>query len=109
MIQTRNKSIATKLTAIEQDEIKKLIDAGIFLNNSDFVRQAIRDKLNEYKVINIREIPKPQAKKEIKQYMEQHNTAYVSEIAEDLELDLDLVFNLVDELEKENQIEETGN
>jgi Arc/MetJ-type ribon-helix-helix transcriptional regulator len=105
----KNKSVATKLTVADQEEINKLIDAGLFLNNADFIRQAIKDKIDEYKIINIRNIPKKQAKKEIKKYMEVHDIAYVSQIAERLELDLDLVFDLVNELEKEEEIEATGN
>jgi Arc/MetJ-type ribon-helix-helix transcriptional regulator len=96
----KNKSVATKLTVADQKEINKLVDAGLFLNNVDFIRQAIRDKINEYKIINIREVPKEQAKKEIKKYMEIHDIAYVSEIAE--KLDLDLVYEL-------EEVEATGN
>lgn len=107
--QNKNKSVATKLTQIEQDEINRLVEAGFFLNNSDFIRQAIRDKIQEYKIINIRDIPRDQAKQEIQEYFKKHATAYVSEVAEDLELDLELVFDITDELEKENKVEATGN
>jgi len=105
----KNKSVSTKLTPVEQEEINKIIAAGFFLNTSDFIRQAIRDKIKEYKIINIRNIPKEQAKEEIKEYYKTNDKAYVSEVAEDLELELELVFEITDELEKENQLEATGN
>ncbi|MDR3290842.1 MAG: hypothetical protein LBT10_01705 [Methanobrevibacter sp.] len=33
-----NESVATKLSAIEHQEINDLVSAGIFLSSSDFVR-----------------------------------------------------------------------
>jgi len=107
--QNKNKSVATKLTPLEQEEINKIVNAGFYLNTSDFIRQAIRDKIKEYKIINIRNIPKKQAKEEIKEYYKTNKKAYVSEVAEDLELELDLVFEITNELEKENELEATGN
>jgi len=107
--ENKNKSVATKLTQKDQEEINKIVEAGFFLNNSDFIRQAIRDKINEYKIINIRDIPKEQAKEEIQEYYKNHGKAYASEVAEELELELDLVFEITDELEKENKLEATGN
>ena len=59
----QSKTVGTKLTRYEYEEISNLIDAGIFLNASDFVREAIRDKLKSIKVIKIRDVVYETAKK----------------------------------------------
>ncbi|MBZ9570608.1 ribbon-helix-helix domain-containing protein [Methanobrevibacter sp. TMH8] len=101
-----NKSVATKLTPIEYKEITKLVEAGIYLNSSDFVREAIRDKLKAIKVVKIRDVDYEIAKKEVLGYYRSHLEAYISEVAEDLELDLELVIKITNELKKERRLDE---
>lgn len=101
-----NKSIATKLTPREYDEINKLVEAGIFLNSSDFVREAIRDKLKAIKIVKIRDLDYDMAKKEVLGYYRSHLEAYISEVAEDLELDFELVIKITNELKQENRLDE---
>jgi hypothetical protein len=43
----KNKNVAAKLTVDDQEEINKLVDVWLFLNNSDFIKQVIMDKINE--------------------------------------------------------------
>ncbi|MDR3292031.1 MAG: hypothetical protein LBT10_07795 [Methanobrevibacter sp.] len=100
-----NKSVATKLTAVEHQEINNLVNAGIFLSNSDFVREAIRDKLKAIKVIKLRDIDYDTAKKEVLGYYQNYKEAYISEVAENLEFDLELVIKITNELEKEGRLE----
>jgi hypothetical protein len=54
----------------------------------------------------IRDIPREQAKAEIKAYFESHHgeAIYPSDIMEDLRLDYDLIGELCDELEKKGKI-----
>lgn len=59
----QSKTIGTKLTPREYREISGLIDAGIYLSASDFVREAIRDKLKSIRVIKIRDVDYETAKK----------------------------------------------
>ncbi|WP_409200294.1 ribbon-helix-helix domain-containing protein [Methanobrevibacter sp. DSM 116169] len=99
-----NKSISTKLPLLDQDEINKLVDAGAFLSVSDFVREAIREKLESYKIINIRNVDYKTAKKEILGYYKIHKEAYISDVADDLEFDLELVVNITNELIKEGRL-----
>jgi Arc/MetJ-type ribon-helix-helix transcriptional regulator len=49
-----NRCIATKLPVGDLQKIDDLVEAGIFLNSSDFLREAIRDKLRTIKIVNIR-------------------------------------------------------
>ena len=52
-------------TQSELAQIQDLIDAGVYLNASDFVREAIRNKLAAIKVIKCRDVDYETAKKEI--------------------------------------------
>lgn len=98
------KTVGTKLTSIEYEEISNLIEAGIYLSMSDFIRESVRDKLKATKVIKLRDIDYETAKKEILGYYREYSEAYISEVAEDLELDLELVSQIIDELEKEGRL-----
>jgi len=43
--------VGTKLTPREYEEISNMIEAGIFLSMSDFIRESVRDKIKATKVI----------------------------------------------------------
>ena len=110
MVSTTNrgesKTIGTKLPKTEYEEIIKLIESGMFLSGSDFVREAIREKLKTIKVIKIRDIDYDIAKKEVLGYYKSYEEAYISEVAEDLELDLELTAKIVQDLIKEGKLGE---
>lgn len=99
-----NKNIGAKLTLKEYNEINKLVDNGIYLSTSDFVREAIREKLKAIKIIKVQDVDYDLAKKEILGYFRQYKEAYISEVAEDLELDLELVIKITKELEIEGRL-----
>jgi hypothetical protein len=42
-----NDQVSAKLTRREAEEVAKLVDAGLFLNTSDFVRDAVRSRLRQ--------------------------------------------------------------
>jgi len=100
----KNKAISTKIGATEYKEVDDIVKTGKYISNSDFVREAIRDKLKALKVIKIREVDYQTAKKEILGYYKKYNEAYISDVANDLELDIELIVNIVEELEKENRL-----
>ncbi|HWQ20937.1 MAG TPA: hypothetical protein VN455_14245, partial [Methanotrichaceae archaeon] len=93
------------VTRSELQQIQDLIDAGVYLNVSDFVREAVRDKLTAIKVIKCRDVDYETAKKEVIGYFQRRSEAYPDEIAEDLELDFDLVRQITAELKKEGRLE----
>lgn len=99
-----SKTVGTKLTEMEYKEISNLVDAGIFLSASDFVREAIRDKLKATKIIKVRDIDYDVAKKEVLGYYRSYDEAYISEVSEDLELDIELVIQITEELEREGRL-----
>jgi hypothetical protein len=102
------KTVGTKLTSREHEEISGLIDAGIYLSVSDFIREAVRDKLMALKVIKLREINYPDAKMEVLGYYRNYSEAYDFEVAEDLELDYELVVKITGELEQEGRLKVIG-
>lgn len=104
--QKGNKSISTKLPPLELEEINDLVKAGAFLSTSDFIREAIRDKLEAIKVVNLRDVDYKTAKLEILGYYKENNRAFISDVANDLEFDLELVANITNELVKEGRLKD---
>jgi Arc/MetJ-type ribon-helix-helix transcriptional regulator len=97
--------VGVKVTGREKEEMQKLIDAGVYLSFSDFLRSAIRDKLEEIKITKVKDVDRREAEKEIMGYYMKYKEAYPSDVADDLELDYDLVFELTEELRKEGRLE----
>jgi len=99
-------SIGAKIAPAEARQILELIEAGVYLNESDFVRDAIRHRLSEIKVIKCRDVDYETAKKEVLSYYKSRREAYPDEVAEDLELDFDLVMKAAEELRMEGRLVE---
>lgn len=91
----------------EIDQINKLVEAGLYLNPSDFIREAVREKLATIKVIEYRDIDYETAKKEVAGYFELKREAYASDASTNLQLDYELVCKIMDELKKEGKLEIT--
>jgi len=103
--QSEGHVIGSKVSAVELEQIRKLVDTGVYLNTSDFVRDAIRDKLAAIKIIKYRNIDYETAKKEVIGYFQRRGEAYPSEIEEDLELDYHLICDIINELKREGRLE----
>ena len=99
------KVVGTKLTSNEIDQINRLVAAGLYLNHSDFMRQAVREKLAAIKVIESRDVDYETAKKEVAGYFKRRGEAYASDASLDLELDYGLVCKIMDDLKKDGQME----
>ena len=97
--------IGSKVSAVELEQIKKLVASGVYLNTSDSVRDAVRDKLAAIKIIKYRDVDYETAKKEVIGYFPERGEAYASEIEEDLELDYKLICQIMDELKREGRLE----
>jgi Arc/MetJ-type ribon-helix-helix transcriptional regulator len=99
------KVVGAKLTRNEIDQINKLIETGFYLNPSDFIREAVREKLATIKVIECRDVDYDTAKKEVAGYFQMKGEAYASDASINLELDYELVCKIMDDLEKEGKME----
>lgn len=104
-VRSEGRVVGSKVSAVELEQIKMLVESGVYLNTSDFVRDAIRDKLAAIKTIKYRDVDYETAKKEVMGYFQERGEAYPSEIEEDLELDYDLIRQIVDELKREGRLE----
>jgi len=97
--------LGVRLTEREEEEIKKLVGAGLYVSVSEFIRESVRKNLGTLKAIQIRNVSKSVAKKEIFDYMKKHKEAYASDISEELGLDLDIVFSVLKELNSKGIVE----
>ena len=105
VVRSEGHVIGSKVSAWELEQIRHLVTSGIYLNTSDFVRDAIRDKLAAIKTIKYRDVDYETAKKEVRGYFQERGEAYPSDIEEDLELDYKLVCQIVEELKREGRLE----
>ena len=99
------KVVGAKLTRNEIDQINKLVEAGLYLNPSDFIREAVREKLAAIKVIECRDVDNETAKKEVAGYFQMKGEAYASDASNDLQLDYELICKIMDDLQKEGKME----
>ena len=105
---TEARVAGTKLTPLEYGKIVALVDAGMYLGVSDFIREAIRDKLDETEVVKARDVDLATAKKEVLGYYKNYGEAYPHEVADDLELDYELVCGIIDGLKKSKRLAVVG-
>ena len=102
---TPGKVVGTKLTRSEIEQINQLVEAGVYLNLSDFIRTSVREKLQSIRVIEYRDVDYETAKKEVAGYFKTKGEAYASDASADLQLDIQLVLDIMDDLEKEGKLE----
>jgi Arc/MetJ-type ribon-helix-helix transcriptional regulator len=99
------KVVGAKLTRNEIEQINELVEAGFYLNLSDFIRDAVREKLRSIKVIEYRDVDYETAKKEVAGYFQMKGEAYASDASTDLQIDYDIICKIMDELENEGKLE----
>ncbi len=105
-MQMRSKTVGTKMTSSELGKMQTLVSAGLYLNVSDFVRDAVREKLGSIEIIKLRDVDYKTAKKEILAYFEKFREAYPDEAANDLGIPLETVAKITTELIKEKRLGE---
>lgn len=97
---------AVKLTPKEFEGVERLVKAGYFLNVSDFVRSAVRDKLEVMKLVLVRRISPMAAREEVYLYVKSHPGIYPDEIADALNLSIETVMEAVSVLVSKEKIGE---
>ena len=73
------------------------------------IREAIRayaDELEGLQVLKLRNVSKQQARKEILEYLKEHDRALTSDIADSLKLDIVFVNGILEELWGEKKVEQ---
>ena len=84
-------------------EIESLVKEGYYPSVSDFVREAVREKLEVIKEIKLRELSLKEAKEEIYRYLLRNPDSYPYDIANELGLELSVVHGALVELRKEGK------
>ena len=102
--------VASKVSRSTYLKIKKLIDAGMFLNFSDFTRKAIEnelERLGETEILSVRETSVKEARRLIEKYLDLHpGPVYPSDIADHYGLELEPVFEAIKQLKAEGKVKE---
>ena len=98
--------------ALDNEEAKALegLAAKLGLSRAEAIREAIRHYVEYTKgmeVVKMRNISKEDARKEVLAYLEKHERAWSSTIADELRLDLSLVNEILQELWSEEKVEPT--
>jgi len=89
------------------EKIEKIC-AKMGLSKAEAIRESVEfyhNYLMGLKVIELREIPKKQAEKEILLYLKEKGKAWTSDIADDLRLDVNLVNDIMKDLVKKGKVE----
>ena len=102
--------VASKVSRSTYLKIKKLIDAGMFLNFSDFTRKAIEnelERLGETEILSVKETSVEEARMLIEKYLDlHHGPVYPSDIADHYGLELEPVFEAIKQLKAEGRVKE---
>lgn len=94
------------LTEIK-DEVK-FITEKLKISKAEAIRESIKayaEELRGLEVIELRDIPKEQAKKEIREFIEGQDRVWADEVADSLRLDLTYVNRVLQELWSEGYVE----
>ena len=102
--QKESELVSARLSPKELEEIEKLVEEEFYMNTADFVRTAVREKLESIQIIDVRNVSKEKAEKEIIEYLKKNKKAYPSDIADALQLDFDLVLEIIKGLAKEGRV-----
>jgi len=104
---SRGKVVPVRVGEEELRKIDGLLGKAGLRSRSEFVREAVRyylDNVAETRAIQIRDLSKDQAKKEIMEYLLKKKEAETFDIANDLRLDMNLTVRSLKELWEEGSI-----
>jgi Arc/MetJ-type ribon-helix-helix transcriptional regulator len=93
-----------RLPDIERQRVEKLVRMGYYLNPADFLRDAVRSKLEEFEFAFTRKASLDTAKKEVLRLVKKQPNLYADEIAAKLNLDVETVIAAIDALIKEKRV-----
>jgi Arc/MetJ-type ribon-helix-helix transcriptional regulator len=99
--------VSARLTPKETAAIDRLVEAGFFLNRSDFLRAAAREKLGRVQILEVRDIDREKARGEILGYFIGHPDSFPSDAAAALNLDLGLVMEICRALLDSGELQES--
>jgi Arc/MetJ-type ribon-helix-helix transcriptional regulator len=101
-----SKQVAAKLSKVEYDQIRRLVAGGMYINSSDFVRDAVRRRLGEINAVA--KIKSGNVKDELYRYMkERGGLIWPDEAARELGYSILDILGALRKLEKEGRAVES--
>jgi len=101
-----SKQVAAKLSKVEYDQIRRLVTTGLYINSSDFVRDAVRRRLAEINAVA--KTKSGNLKEELYRYMkERGGLIWPDEAARELGYSVLDVLEALRKLEKEGRAVES--
>ena len=96
-----SKQVAAKVSKVEYELIRRLVKSGLYINSSDFVRDAMRRRLAE--INSAVKTPRGDLRRELYDYMKEHDgLIWPDEAARDLG------YSVLDILETLRKLEREG-
>jgi Arc/MetJ-type ribon-helix-helix transcriptional regulator len=97
--------VAVRLSKTDYVKIQQLVEAGLYRSSADFLREAVRDKLESMEVISVQDVDSCKAEKTIEDYLIKHpGPSFASEIADALGLEYGVTFKIIHKLLEEGRI-----
>ena len=94
-----------RLSKADYVRIRQLVEAGVYRNFADFLREAVRDKLGSMEIISVQKVDTAKAERMIEDYLKGHSgPSFASEIADALGLEYSLTFKTIHKLLEEGRI-----
>lgn len=86
--------------------ISKIVEvSGAYTSEAEFVRDAIREKLQQVAISEVKDMPKGKLEQLIVDYIKEHGRAYPSDIAADLTVPYFTVIDLINRLVEKGTLE----
>lgn len=106
LMKKRTFQAAVRLSKENYSKIKQLVEAGLYKNFAEFLRDAARDKLGSMEIVSVQKVDDAAAERMIEDYVSAHpGPSYVSEIADALGLEYSVAFRVVHKLLEEGRAE----
>ena len=93
-----------RLAELERERIEQLVKMGYYLNTADFLRDAVRSKLEEFEFAFTRKAKMSGVKREVLALVKEQPNLYADEIAAKLNLDIETVIRAIEELMQEKKV-----
>lgn len=88
-------------------EITKVVRmSGAYSNEAEFVREAVREKLQKVAIPKIKELSEQELRKQITRYIKDKGKAYPSDVAADLGVPYFSVTDVINKLVEEGMLEQ---
>ena len=105
LLERETLQLAVRLSKADYATVQQLVKAGLYRSSADFLREAVRDKLESMEIISVRDVDSHKAEKMIEDYLIKHpGPSFASEIADALGLEYGVTFKTIHKLLEEGRV-----